>query len=70
MMLMSPHQTAGPNHSIKIADRSTENVSKAKYLGMIVTNQNLIQEKITRGTKVSNACYHSVLNFSVFLSDV
>jgi hypothetical protein len=43
-MLLSRHQTAGQNRDIKIANRSFENVSQFKYLGMAVTNQNLIQE--------------------------
>jgi hypothetical protein len=32
----------------KIGNRSFENMSQIKYLGMTVTNQNLIQEKIKR----------------------
>jgi hypothetical protein len=46
-MLLSHHQNAGQNHNIKIGDKSFENVAKFKYLGMIVTNQNLIQEEIS-----------------------
>jgi hypothetical protein len=38
-----------------------ENVSQFKYLGMTVTNQNLIQEEIKR-LNSGNACYHSVQN--------
>jgi hypothetical protein len=37
-------------------------VAQFKYLGMIVTNQNLIQEGIKRRLNLGNACYHSVLN--------
>jgi hypothetical protein len=47
---------------IKIAKRLFENVSQFKYLGMTVTNQNLIQEKIKRRLNSGNACYHSVQN--------
>jgi hypothetical protein len=54
-MLLSRHQNAGQNHNLKTGDRSFENVAQFKYLGTIVTNQNLIQEEI-------NACYHSVQN--------
>jgi hypothetical protein len=32
-MLMSRCEKAGKNHSIKIANRSFENVAKLKYLG-------------------------------------
>jgi hypothetical protein len=35
-------------------------VSQFKYLGTIVTNQNLIQEEIKRRLNSGNACYHSV----------
>jgi hypothetical protein len=45
-MLMSHHQTTGQNHNIKTANRSFENVAKFKYLEMIVTYQNLIEEEI------------------------
>jgi hypothetical protein len=37
-------------------------VSQFKYLGMTVTNQNLIQEEIKRKLNSGNACYHSVQN--------
>jgi hypothetical protein len=47
-MLLSHHQNAGQNHSIKIGDRSFENMAQLKYLGMTVTNQNLIGEEIKR----------------------
>jgi hypothetical protein len=60
-MLLSRHQNTGQNHDIKIAERSFENVVKFRYLGTIVTNQNLVQEEIKRLN--SDACYHSVQNF-------
>jgi hypothetical protein len=60
-ILLSRHQNAGQNHEIKIANRSFENVTQFKYLGMKVTIQNLIQEKITK-LNSSNACCHSVHN--------
>jgi hypothetical protein len=37
-------------------------MSQFKYLGMTVTNQNLIQEEIKRRLNSGNACYHSVQN--------
>jgi hypothetical protein len=47
-MLLSCYQNTGENHDIKISNRSFENVAQLKYLGMTVTNQNLIQEEIKR----------------------
>jgi hypothetical protein len=44
-MLVSLDQNADQNRDIKIANRSFENVSQLKYLGMTVSNQNLIQEE-------------------------
>jgi hypothetical protein len=41
-MLLPRHQNAGLNHDTKIANRGSENVAQLKYLGMAVTNQNLI----------------------------
>jgi hypothetical protein len=41
-MLVSRDQNAGQNWDIKIGNRSFENVSQFRYLGMTVTNQNLI----------------------------
>jgi hypothetical protein len=61
-MLPSHHQTVGQNRDIKTENRSFENVSQFKYLGMTVTNQNLIQEEIKRRMNSGNACYHSVQN--------
>jgi hypothetical protein len=37
-IFLSHHQNAGQNRDIKIANRSFENVSQFKYLGMTVTN--------------------------------
>jgi hypothetical protein len=56
-MLISRHQNAGQQHNIKIAKRSFENVAQFKYLGMTVTNENLIQEGVKRRL---NTCYCSV----------
>jgi hypothetical protein len=43
-------------------NRSVENVSQFRYLGMTVTIQNLIQEEIKIILNSGNACYHSVQN--------
>jgi hypothetical protein len=43
-MLLSHQQNVGQNRDMKIENRSFENVSQFKYLGMTVTNQNLSQE--------------------------
>jgi hypothetical protein len=61
-MLVSRYHNANQNQDIKIAIRSSENVSQFKYLGTTVTNQNLIQEEIKRRLNSCNACYHSVQN--------
>jgi hypothetical protein len=45
-MLLSCQQNVGENQDIRIANRSSENVSQFKNLGATVTNQNLIQEEI------------------------
>jgi hypothetical protein len=55
-MLTSCHQNAGKNHDIKIGNRFFENVAQFKYLGMTITNQNLIQEEIKRRLNLGNDC--------------
>jgi hypothetical protein len=60
--MLSRHQNVGQDLDIKIANKSFENGSQFKYLGTIVTNQNLIQEEIKRRLNSGNACYHSVQN--------
>jgi hypothetical protein len=55
-MLLSCHQNIGQNHDIKIDNRSFENVAQLKYLEMMVTNQNLIQEEIKRRWNSDSAC--------------
>jgi hypothetical protein len=69
-MLLSRHQNAGQNHGMKIASRCFENMAQIEYLGITVTNQNLIQEEIKRRLNSGNACYHSVQNllYSCLLS--
>jgi hypothetical protein len=53
-MLLSHHQNVSRNQDIKMANRSFGNVSHLKYLGMTVTNQNLIQEEIKRRLNSGN----------------
>jgi hypothetical protein len=38
------------------------NVTRLRYLGTAITNQNLIQEEIKRKFNSGNACYNSVQN--------
>jgi ribosomal protein S2 len=59
-ILLSCHQSAGQNCGLKIANRSFENVAQFRYLGVTVTNENLIQEEIKRRLNMGKACYHSV----------
>jgi hypothetical protein len=59
-MLLSRHQNVGQSWGIKITNRSFENVSQFKYLGMTITNQSLIEEEIKRRLNSGNACYHLV----------
>jgi hypothetical protein len=47
-MLLFCHQNSGQDHDIRIANRSFENMLQFRYLGVTVTNQNLIQEEIKR----------------------
>jgi hypothetical protein len=61
-LLLSRQQDVGKNRDMKIANRSFENVSQFKYLGMTVKNQNLIQKEIRRRLSSDNACYHSIQN--------
>jgi hypothetical protein len=51
---------------MKIANGSFDNVAQLRYLGMTVTNQNLIQEEIKSGLNSGNAFCHSVRNVLSF----
>jgi hypothetical protein len=57
---MSCTQKIGQKHSIKIANRSFEDVAKFKYLGTILTDQNCMHEEIKSRLNLGNSCYHSV----------
>jgi hypothetical protein len=57
-MLMSRSQKTGQKHSIKIANRSFEDVAKFKYLGTTLADQNCMHEGIKGQLNSGNACYH------------
>jgi hypothetical protein len=59
-MLMSSYQKVGQRHSIKVANRSFEDVEKFKYLGITLTDQNCMHEDIKSRQNLGNACYHLV----------
>jgi ribosomal protein S2 len=69
-MLLSHHENVGQNHDIKIANRCFENVAQFRYLGMTLTNQNLLQEEIKRKLNLGNACYNSIQKMFVFSSAI
>jgi hypothetical protein len=56
------HQNTGQNLSIKISNKSFENVVKFRHSGTTVTNQNLLHEEIKSILNSANASYHSVQN--------
>jgi hypothetical protein len=58
-MLVSHSQRTGQQHSIKIGNRSFEEVAEFKYLGTTMTDQNCMHEEIKSRSNVRNACYHS-----------
>jgi hypothetical protein len=45
-MIMSRHPNSGQKQNIRIANESSENVEKFKYLGATLTNQNDIRDEI------------------------
>jgi hypothetical protein len=58
---MSPSQKTGQKYSIKIANRSFEDVAKFRYLGTTtLTDENHMHEEIKSRLNSGNACYHSV----------
>jgi hypothetical protein len=59
-MLISHSQKIGQKYSIKIANRSFEDVAKFRFLGTTLTDQNYMHEEINSRLNLGNACYHSV----------
>jgi hypothetical protein len=64
-LLMSYSQKIGQKHSIKIVNRSFEEVAKFRYLGTTLTDQNYMHEEIKSRLNTGNACNHSVLSSPV-----
>jgi hypothetical protein len=67
---MSHHQNSGKNHNRKIANRPFENVAELKYLGMTITNENLIHHEIKRRLNSGNACYKNLLSSHLLSKNV
>jgi sorting nexin-29 len=59
-LLMSCSQRIGQKYTIKIANRSFEDVAKFKYLRTTLTDQNCVQEEIKSRLNSGKACCHSV----------
>jgi hypothetical protein len=59
-MLISSSHKIGQKNSIKIGNRSFEDVASFKYLGTTLTDQNSVHKDIKSRLNSGNACYHSV----------
>jgi hypothetical protein len=59
-MLMSRSQKIGQKHSMKIVNRSFEDMAKFRYLGTTLTDQNCMHKEIKSRLNTGNACYYSV----------
>jgi outer membrane usher protein FimD/PapC len=53
-IFVTRHQSEGQNYSLQIANKSFENVTKFRYLGMRVSDLNYIHEEIK--VKVKGKC--------------
>jgi hypothetical protein len=65
-ILISRSQKIGQKHSIKIANRTFEDVAKFKCLGTTLTDQNCMHARIKSRLNLGNACYHSVQSLLSF----
>jgi hypothetical protein len=61
-MIMSRHPNSGQNQNIRLANESSENMEKFKYLGTTLTNQNGIRDEIKSRLNSGIACYYQVQN--------
>jgi hypothetical protein len=59
-MLMTRSQKTGQKYSIKVANRSFEDVAKFKYIRTTPTDQNHMHEEIKSRLNSGNACCRSV----------
>jgi sorting nexin-29 len=59
-MLMAGSQKIGQKHSIRIVNRSFEDVAKFKYLRRTLTDQNHIHDEINSRLNSGNGYYHSI----------
>jgi hypothetical protein len=61
-MLMSCSQMIGQKRSIRIANRSFEDVVRFKYIRTTLKDQNHMHEEMKSRLNSGSACYHSVQN--------
>jgi hypothetical protein len=59
-MLMSRYKNAGQKHTIEIANRSIEDLTKFKYLVTTITDHSFMQEEIKNRLNSGNPCYRSI----------
>jgi hypothetical protein len=55
-ILLYCQQNVDQNRDMKVANRSFENLSQLKYLGITLINKNLLREEINRRLNAGNAC--------------
>jgi Zn-finger domain-containing protein len=67
-IFMSPHQNAGQNQNLVIANKLFEIAAQLKYLGMTLISQNYILEEIQSALHSENDCYSPLQNTLTSLS--